>query len=573
MRLPTAAGAEPKSGEAHVVPELAHQVVKDRLGGIRLSRMRVPFRQDPVGGVTDRLVTGRRHIQAGGGLLFMEEVAFGNRVVGRPGIEHRGRRVVEIAGVTVGAGKSMRIASNKASFHWRATVWAGKGLGQRHHDDCRHQGSGNPATRDAHREPHSGFCHLSIPGRAIPGETATRADYSGEACCFTLYSPQQNQSCQIIGPVVTKDANGPRFLTRCLSSGLVGCARRGVQPPANHPPETPETKPSAESLRDPDAESETHAKESVPELEAIATSVKRDGDGLITEVSFRGAEITDESLKHLTALRQLRSLLLNETAITDAGLETVGQLVTLHNLDLRGCRVSNEGLTHLSGLRDLRALRLSGSNGATTVDDAGLPHIAGLKQLKVLALDFLWVSEEGLSQLAGLEQLEELYLAKTLVGDESLALLNHFPRLRKPAISQTQVTSAGLEHLAGLTALEDLDLSEDSQIFDEGMSHLSGLTALKRLNLWRVAITDAGLVAIGRAGELGVVEPRQHAADGRRPGTPGRYAAAAVPAPGFDGHLGRRTITLGRPHGAARPARDADGGNVRRSGPAERETA
>ncbi len=232
----------------------------------------------------------------------------------------------------------------------------------------------------------------------------------------------------------------------------------------------------------------------VDALKKVATSMRQDGDGLITEVNFRDSEVTDEAMQHLNGLRRIEKILLNDTAITDAGLEPIGQLATLRDLDLRGCPVSNAGMAHLKGLKKLKALRLSGKSGATTVDDEGFGHISALNGLKVLAADFLFGDMvAAISQLDGVSNLEELYLAGTTFDDEAAALLTRFPKLRQLRVSQSQLSDQGLEHLAKLKSLTVLDLSENSQIFDGGLQHLSGMRQLKSLNLWRVNITDLGI--------------------------------------------------------------------------------
>jgi hypothetical protein len=45
------------------------------------------------------------------------------------------------------------------------------------------------------------------------------------------------------------------------------------------------------------------------------------------------------------------------------------------------------------------------------------------------------------------------------------------------------VTDAGLAHLARLTSLQTLVLSE-TQVTDAGLAHLAGLKSLQSLNLW-----------------------------------------------------------------------------------------
>lgn len=235
---------------------------------------------------------------------------------------------------------------------------------------------------------------------------------------------------------------------------------------------------------------------SIAGLEEVGAKLKKDGDGLVIEADFRGLTIDDSALEHLAGLRRVKSVLLNETGVTDAGMATVGKIATLQNVDLRGCTISNAGLEPLVALSQLKALRLSGESGATSVDDDGMVHVAKMKNLKALLLDFLWISEVGLEQLAGLDKLEELYLAKTLVGDDALATMSQFPRLKKLRISQCQFENEGLAHLAKVTTLEDLDLSENNSINDSGMPHLSGLTKLKRLNLWRTYVGDPGVESL-----------------------------------------------------------------------------
>lgn len=250
------------------------------------------------------------------------------------------------------------------------------------------------------------------------------------------------------------------------------------------PSEPQDKQPEAVAVEPDDAKS-------LEALAATATDLKTD-DGFVVEVNFRGATIDDSALEPLAGLRRVRSVLLNDTAVTDAGMVALGKVATLQNADLRGCGISNAGLAPLASLKNLKALRLSDPDGKSTVDDEGMKHVAGMTNLKVLAVDFLWISVDGLKQLSGLKNLEELYLAKTLVDDEALAVLTQFPKLKKLRASQSQVSGAGLAELKNLPHLEDLDISECSLLADDDLAHLSGMSQLKKLNLWRDAISDQG---------------------------------------------------------------------------------
>ena len=229
-------------------------------------------------------------------------------------------------------------------------------------------------------------------------------------------------------------------------------------------------------------------------LNAIGAKTKKNGDGLIIEVNLRETPADDDTLREISSLEHVQSLLLNDIDITDDGLEVFNHVTwPITNLDLRGCPISNAGLQHVTSLPSLKALRLSGSNSNCTVDDDGMDSVAQLANLKVLALDRLWISEAGIEKLLVLRDLEELYLAETTVGDDALALLPKLPNLRKLRLSKNQISNEGLKQLAGFKELVELDLSEISQLSNDGMRHLSGLTSLRKLNLWRVPITDAGV--------------------------------------------------------------------------------
>ena len=55
-------------------------------------------------------------------------------------------------------------------------------------------------------------------------------------------------------------------------------------------------------------------------LKDAGATVKEGRDGLISEVSFRGATIDDSALESVGKLKAVSSILLNDTAITDDGL-------------------------------------------------------------------------------------------------------------------------------------------------------------------------------------------------------------------------------------------------------------
>jgi len=272
-----------------------------------------------------------------------------------------------------------------------------------------------------------------------------------------------------------------KFPALLLAIALAGC---GGQPPAGSDPEPA-----------PAAVVELDNADAVKALGAAAKELRKDGNGLVTQVNLRGAEVSDELLQHLTELKNVTSLLLNDTNITDDSLKIVNQVTTLRNLDLRGCKISNAGLANITGLKNLATLKLTGKGSLCTVDDDGMDSLAKLTSLRSLALDSLWISGDGLQKLSPLTKLEELYIGgdDNLMDDSSMeVIVANFPKLKKLRISKSTVTGEGIATLSKLTTLEELDLGECSQLFDASLQHLAPLKSLNRLNLWRLAITNDG---------------------------------------------------------------------------------
>ena len=163
----------------------------------------------------------------------------------------------------------------------------------------------------------------------------------------------------------------PLFICRAAFSCLViGLIMAGFAPASDTKKPSPPDDPQA-----------------LAALAETTSSLRKDGDGYVIEANFRKTKIGDDALAPLLDLRRIRSVLLNDTAITDAGMKTLGKLTTLTNLDLRGCGVSNVGMKHLTGLKKLRGFKLSGASGVTKVDDDGLDALAGLTNLKHLNLE------------------------------------------------------------------------------------------------------------------------------------------------------------------------------------------
>jgi len=115
------------------------------------------------------------------------------------------------------------------------------------------------------------------------------------------------------------------------------------------------------------------------------------------------------------------------------------------------------------------------------ITDAGLANLQGLKRLWFLMIRQTKVTGAGLESLAGLPRLQFLDLAGLPIGDTDLARLGVILRSRR-AVSP------------GSVDILSLNLSQ-TQITDAGMLHLAGLRRDILLDVKGTAVTDAGAAA------------------------------------------------------------------------------
>jgi hypothetical protein len=79
-------------------------------------------------------------------------------------------------------------------------------------------------------------------------------------------------------------------------------------------------------------------------------------------VQMANPDVTDEALKHLAGMKDLRELDLNDSQVTDAGLKWLGQLPRLQQVRLRGTKITDAGFReHLMPLKSLRNVEVNGT--------------------------------------------------------------------------------------------------------------------------------------------------------------------------------------------------------------------
>ncbi len=282
----------------------------------------------------------------------------------------------------------------------------------------------------------------------------------------------------------------------------------------------------------------------VPPGKKVALSA---GQIAVNNFKLTKKELTaDADLEPFRGLQQLDTVVLNETAISDASCELLATLPGLRKLYLNDAAITDPRLKLLAKASQLVVLQLGGTN----VTDAGLEHLAGLGALRHLLLYKTDVTDAGVKKLAAklpnckvewnggviapiaadpdraaavyvlsiggavriddderyIKAVADLPLQAFRLGwvnlqdnkavtDEGLASFKGCKNLILLDLARTNVTDAGLAHFKDCTTLAELYLTA-TDVTDAGLAHLKDCKKLTVFALNGTRVTDAGLAHI-----------------------------------------------------------------------------
>ena len=151
-----------------------------------------------------------------------------------------------------------------------------------------------------------------------------------------------------------------------------------------------------------------------------------------------------KALEHMAALPRLKMLVL---PLTDAGDDDLAHLrgsAALEELILSGNhRITDEGLKHLRGLPNLKALYLTD----VPINGSGLKYLSGLEHLELLNLAFTQITDANLVNASGLKARKFLDMIGTQISDAGLDHLRGLKKLERLVVTGARVTPAGAEKL------------------------------------------------------------------------------------------------------------------------------
>jgi Leucine Rich Repeat (LRR) protein len=271
-------------------------------------------------------------------------------------------------------------------------------------------------------------------------------------------------------------------------------------------------------------------------IEPRQTLNEKDWDtviGLVRGMQIPGlgatGQMTDALLERLCKLDHLTYLdLHNSTELTDAGLRHLAGLPRLQHLNLSCQQITDQGLEVLRHLPQLKTFELYHQG---RVSDAGLANLAHCDHLEQVNLMGTQTGDGVIEVLTGKARLRQFFAGNN-VTDAGLELLHEFPVFKtwrggRPVISllsfmahpnylwlnlKAPLTNSGLANLAGLDGLYAVNLfgtkghapfdSSNSAITAAGLDHLAGLPNLGWLGCCAQLCTDEAMHHISRMPHL-----------------------------------------------------------------------
>jgi len=240
----------------------------------------------------------------------------------------------------------------------------------------------------------------------------------------------------------------------------------------------------------------------------------------ILHLSNCAVPLTDRSFEEIAALKNLHTLYLVQSEITDSQLQYLKDS-PVETLYLSDATIGDEAMEHVSKLKNLKEVSISG----TRVGDRGLAHLAALK-LKVLYMDTNPATSQGLKQISKISTIEKLSLRDlpvdsgviksfanlklnqlivahaTSFDDDCLRLtVKQWPNIDFLTISSTKVTPAGLVELEKLKNISTLEIAE-LDLHDKDLEFLRRIPSLIFVCLDLNPITDAGLKELAKIGNI-----------------------------------------------------------------------
>lgn len=201
--------------------------------------------------------------------------------------------------------------------------------------------------------------------------------------------------------------------------------------------------------------------------------LKQMGDDKVKLFALNFAKTgTTLTLEHCRLISKINveQLDLSNSAITDEDLQYIGEMTNLTKLEITSCaNISDEGVAYLRGLKNLDTIQLS----KTRITDKSIDVLTPLKRLRSLELFNTQVTDDGIAKLKALPIVEIGLEGCPRITDNALKPLAAKGKLTHVNVSETNISDNGLICLRSCKNLNTLRAGECRNITDAAVTFVA----------------------------------------------------------------------------------------------------
>ncbi|XP_006821620.1 uncharacterized protein LOC100377340 [Saccoglossus kowalevskii] len=222
----------------------------------------------------------------------------------------------------------------------------------------------------------------------------------------------------------------------------------------------------------------------------------------LVTLSLEETSVTDRGMQSYlqSSPSTLSHLNLNKTSVTDATLQALSALTHLKSLGLEGTKISH--LDCLKALSKLQSLNICSTN-LPAIALSHLKSLTSLSSLNISNIDCM-NGDEALQCLSGLKLTHLKMPSRHTTTDVGLKYISDMPLVVLDLTDYIRITDEGVRHLSNMRSLNSLFLV-NTKITDDAMTHIQGLSNLVELCLDHTEISNKGATVLGFFNKLQVL--------------------------------------------------------------------
>jgi formylglycine-generating enzyme required for sulfatase activity len=219
----------------------------------------------------------------------------------------------------------------------------------------------------------------------------------------------------------------------------------------------------------------------------------------LVAINARSSPLGRSGLQAIASLRQLQSLQLEQCEnLTDQDFQLLSRLPQLDRLDLAGTQAGDLAAGSLGGLLHLRDLRI----GSDALTDAGMRSLCEVVSLQALAIteQANGITDAGFTDFWRLVNLRTLEVYPQFTMSQGWATVAELPQLQRLTIRNRTLSDNAVRPIAMIANLKELTLGDwrpdgPESLTDRGLLELAAAKTLTKVNLTKAGtkVTDDGV--------------------------------------------------------------------------------